>query len=66
MAFQGPFLFRFLLLLKICGFLRSLALLLSLRISLVLFVLKDTVESVARMDASEEDTHNLYRKEIYF
>lgn len=65
-AFQGPFLLKFLLLLKLCGFPSSLAPLLSLRIGLVLFVLKETEESVARIDASEEDTHNLSRREIYF
>lgn len=64
--FQGPFLLKFLLLLSLYGFPRSVALLLSLRTGLVLFVLKETEGSVARTDASEEDTHNLPRREIYF
>lgn len=64
--FQGPFLLQFLLLLKRCGCPRSVALLLSLRKGLVLFVLKETAGSVARVDASEEDTHNWSWREIYF
>lgn len=66
MVFQGPFLLKVLLLLKWCGFPRSAALLLSLRMGLVLYVLKETEGSVARIDISEEDTHNLSRREIYF
>lgn len=65
-VFQGPFLLKFFLLLKLCGFPRPAALLPSLRIGLVLFVLKETAGSVARTDPLEEDTHNLSWREIYF
>ena len=71
-VFQGPLLLKFLLLLKPCGFPRSVALFLeegllhSLGIGLVLSALRDTTGTVARIDASEEDTSSLSRREIDF